>query len=75
MTKKTEVAKPPDLTPKERGVLHALYIQRHEDPRRWRELVDAIKDEEERAAADRYLRDIITRMKVVARLSRDNRRR
>lgn len=62
-------------TPAQRGVMQALELQRRADPKTWRRAVDAIPDPEERAAADAYLRDIIARMKVVARLTRDNPRR
>lgn len=63
------------LTSRQRGLWRALEIQRFEDPKRWRELVDAIEDAEERAAAEQYLRDIVTRMRVVARIARENPRR
>lgn len=66
----------PELTARERGMARALEIQMREEPKRWRQLVDAIENLEERAAADNYLRGIVERMKVVASLRRgDNRHR
>lgn len=52
------------LTPQQRGLHRALILHRYTDPRKWRESVDAIEDETERAAADNYLRGIIARIRV-----------
>lgn len=46
----------------------ALEIQLREDPRKWRELVDAIENRAERAIAEEYLRSILERMRTIRRL-------
>ena len=60
------------LAPRDRGIWRALNMHRREDPRRWRQLVDAIEDAEERAAADGYLRVIVARMRASKAANRDN---
>lgn len=60
----------PQPTPRDRGIMLALELQRTVDPRDWRKRVDAIEDPEERRAAEDYLRAILTRMKVVRSLKR-----
>ena len=59
-----------DLTPQQRGLVEAMRIHRREQPKRWRELVDAIPDNDERKAADDYLGGIVARMRVLAALKK-----
>lgn len=65
-----------ELTKRDIGIGLALEIQRKHDPKDWRKHVDAIQDDEARAVADGYLRDIVRRINAVRKLKlvADNRR-
>jgi hypothetical protein len=58
------------LTPRDRGLGHAMRIQRQHDPREWRRQVDAIEDADERAVAEEYLRGMVDRIRVLRALKR-----
>lgn len=58
------------LSVEDRGLTLALRIQRYEDPKAWRAQVDAIPDPDERAVAERYLRDMVNRQRVAAQARR-----
>lgn len=55
-------------TPRDRGLGHALRIQReHAEPADWKAAIEAIEDEAERQVAREYLRVIWQRTQVVKR--------
>lgn len=58
----------PPLTTRDRGLWHALRIQRMCAPAQWRAQVDAIEDPAERQVAEDYLRGIIERIRVLRAL-------
>jgi hypothetical protein len=58
----------PALTPRDRGLGHAVRIQKGYPPRQWRAQVDAIEDPAERQVAEDYLRGIIERIRVLLAL-------
>lgn len=67
--------KPQTPTPHELGLFKAIEIQRLHDPKAWRARVDEIESAEERAAAEEYLRGILTRMKAQRAAALHNRGR
>lgn len=56
---------PDPNSPEQRGLREGLRIHRHIAPASWRAEVDAIADQAERAIAERYLRDIAMRQRIV----------
>lgn len=63
------MAVPGEVTARDRGLGHAMRIQRDFDPAQWRTHIDAIADADEREVAREYLRGI-WRRSVVARAAR-----
>lgn len=57
-------------TVEDRGLTLALRIQRFEDPKAWRAQVDGIPDADERAVAERYLRDMVNRQRIAVQARR-----